>query len=85
MPSMSKEKDNYVSGNCRRLFRSVLELCEHGKTCKAFQPGGSTQSFTARHRSSHGTGLNGEEYPRIHSIFHEKQRNPRRSLRERHP
>gem|GEM_PF-3662761 len=82
MPPMSKKKDDYVCGNCRRLFRSVLELYEHGKTCKAFQPSGITQSFTARHRSSRGTGLNGGKYPRIHSVFNEQERKAGRSPRE---
>ena len=36
MPSMPKGKDDYVCGNCRRLFRSVLDLYEHGKTCRVF-------------------------------------------------
>jgi hypothetical protein len=83
MPPMSKRKDDYVCGNCRKLFRSVLELYEHGKTCRAFQPGRSAQPFTASHRSSHGTGLNAEKYPRIHSVFNEQQRKQRRSPRER--
>lgn len=82
MPSMPKGEDDYVCGNCRRLFRSVLELYEHGKTCKAFQTAGSTQSFTARHRSSHGTGLNGGKYPRIHSVLNEQERKAGRSPRE---
>ena len=83
MPSMSKGKDDYVCGNCRRLFRSVLELYEHGKTCRAFQPGRSTKPFTARHRSGHGTGLNGGKFPRIHSVLNEQEKKAGRSPRER--
>ena len=82
MPSMSKGKDDYVCGNCRKLFRSVLDLYEHGKTCRAFQPGRSTQPFTARHRSSHGTGLNGEKYRRIDSVLNEQERKAGWSPRE---